>query len=155
ECLLGFRERFGERVAERVVDRDRRRGRLVRILDLLDEESHRVTTARIELLHEFVQIVVLEEELRLVGRGFRAVVDAAQRERPRPRIDRALKRNLVADLPAVLLRELAAGDRPRAISEKRLALLGAEPVLGIDVEKRGAADRELREEVALADVDAA
>ena len=97
----------------------------------------------------------MEEHLRFGGGLGRAVVDAAQIERPGSRKDRAAQRYLVADFPAVLFGELAADDRALAVGQECLPLLGREDELGIDLQVRGWIDRELREEIALAHVDPA
>src|SRR5438128_799106 len=97
----------------------------------------------------------MKEHGRLIGRFIHAVVDAAQIERPGPGKNGAAQRDLVADFPAELIGELAADDATLAIEQERFLLLGAENELGIDVEIARSVDRELRKEIALADVDAA
>ena len=106
-----------------------------------------------------VQVVVAEEELRLVDAGI-AVVDADQVELPGRAAalrlpDRRLDGDAVADLPAEALGHVLAGDGALAIGEPRLHLLGRELELLVDLHERLGFDRDLREEVLRILVDAA
>src|SRR5207245_8759158 len=79
-------------------------------------------------------------------------LDAAPLERPCDLKHSAAHRDLIACLPPVLQGELAADDGPLAIGEKSPPFLGGEQELRINLEISGRIDRELREEIALADV---
>ena len=95
----------------------------------------------------------MKEELRLVGLGVNAVVDCTKRERPRARKDGSTQRNLVADLPAVLVGELAADDGTLAIDQECLLLLRLQHEFRVHVEIGCRVDRKLREEIAFGYVD--
>src|SRR6266404_7004728 len=97
----------------------------------------------------------MKEHGRLIGTLVRPVVNAAQIERPRPGEDGAAQRNLVADLPAVLVRELASDDATLTIDKKILLLFWRKQELRVGSEISGSVDGELGKEIALGDVDAA
>ena len=85
------------------------------------------------------QVVVLEEELRLVD-ALAGVVDPGDVELPaRTRlrlVDRAAQRHPVADLPLHPLGQVPADDRALPIAGKRLPLLGRHDELRIDARTR-------------------
>src|SRR6266446_3698610 len=97
----------------------------------------------------------MKEHGRLIGTLVRPVVNATQIERPRPGEDGAAQRNLVADLPAVLVRELASDDATLTIDKKILLLFWRKQELRVGSEISGRVDGELGKEIALGDVDAA
>ena len=105
-----------------------------------------------------VEVVVAEEELRLVDAGL-AVVDADDVELPDLALlrlpDRALDRHAVAELPAEPLRQIDADDRALPIGQPGLHLLGRQLELRVDLQERLGLDRDLREEVRRVLVDAA
>src|SRR6266540_2741615 len=152
EGILGLGQCFGQRILERRIDRLRYGGSLIRVLELLDQHADLVAAAGKARLDRLVQVGPMKEHLRFGGGLRRAVVDAAQVERPRARKNSAAQRDLVAYLPSVLLGELAAYDGALAIGEESPPFLRGEHELRINVEISGCVDCELREEIALADV---
>ncbi len=99
----------------------------------------------------FVEVVVAEEELRLVDALF-TVVDADDVEFPGDAAalglpNRGLERHAIADLPVESFRQIGANDSPLTIIEPRLHLLWWQDVLGIDLHERFRIDDDLREEV--------
>src|ERR1700730_2518787 len=97
----------------------------------------------------------MKEHGRLIGALVRPVINAAQIERPRAWEDGAAQRNLVADLPAVLVCELASDDATLAVDKKSLFLFRRKQELRVGSEVSGSVDGELGKEIALGDVDAA
>ena len=113
ERLLGVGLRLGRRVGEHRVDLLRDLAGLLRVGDLDHVPADLVREAAVA--HRLVQVVPVEEELRLVGALHRRIVDAADVELPRrvvrPAEDRRLERDAVADLPAESPRRVGADDR--------------------------------------------
>ena len=135
ERLLGLGQRLGERVPERRVDALRHLGRLLRVARSRTMYTPTWSARRGKRAFDrLVQEVPVEEELRLVGLRVGAVVDAAQRERPRARVDRAAQRDLVADLPAVLVGELAPDDAPLRSRRNAFRCASGSTVLRVQVE---------------------
>ena len=98
----------------------------------------------------FVEIVVPEEELRLVD-AVLAVIDADEVEFPRLPLlrlpNRAGERDAVAHLPPEALGEIASCDRALPIGQPGLHLVGRQPELGIDLQERFGLDGDVGEEV--------
>jgi len=97
----------------------------------------------------------VHQHLALVGLGVGAVPDAAQGEGPGAGVDGAAQGNLVAELPAELVGQLAAHHRTLAIAVEGQLLRIRDAVLGVQRQVADRVDRKLRKEVALGDVDAA
>src|ERR1700730_4562562 len=97
----------------------------------------------------------MKEHGRLIGALVRPVINAAQIERPRAWEDGAAQRNLFADLPAVLVCELASDDATLAVDKKSLFLFRRKQELRVGSEVSGSVDGELGTGIALGDVDAA
>ena len=148
EGLLGVRLRLGRRVGEHRVDLRGDLRRAIRVRDREDVPVVAIAEAA-ALGDRFSQELVVEDQLRLVGALDLRVVDAVDGELPRtavgPAVDRALDRNALADLEAVLLRRVAADDRAGAVGEQRLLLiLGELELLRIDPQPALGLDRECR-----------
>ena len=78
--------------------------------------------------------------------GIRRRVDGADRERPIARENRALQRDILAELPAEFTEQPLADQRARPVLQERLPLIGRNHDLRIHREIRLWVDREVREE---------
>src|SRR4029077_5218721 len=97
-------------------------------------------------LHLLVEVVVAKEHLGLVGRRIATSVDPPDHPLPASWKDVAFHGNDVAELEAVLLRELAADDARVALFLERRELVRRYLELGVEIEVRGI-DGEPRPEV--------
>ncbi len=89
------------------------------------------------------------------GGSIRRIVYAANCQLQVHREDSSLKRNPVADVPAEPFSELDSGKGARPITNKGFELKWVDLVLRVHASELGRLAPELREEVALVDVDAA